>query len=179
MAVSGKLVGMSIVTITAVFAAGIYYAQVYGYYDAVPVEDGSVQLTSLVSGEPEDVIFEDFQAIDAISSPIRYRACFQTSMSTAMLTETYETFDDAVPLNAPGWFDCFDADEIGADLEIGTATAYLGERNIEYGIDRIVVIYPGGRGFAWNQLNDCGDKLYDGSPASEDCPGKGASAEDN
>ncbi|MEM6308196.1 MAG: DUF6446 family protein, partial [Pseudomonadota bacterium] len=72
--------------------------------------------------------------------------------------------------NAPNWFDCFDASQIGADLEQGTATAFTGVRNYEYGIDRVVAIYPDGRGFIWHQINDCGDKLYDGSPASADCP---------
>ena len=38
-----------------------------------------------------------------------------------------------------------------------------GPKNFEYGIDRYVVIYPDGRGYAWHELNDCGEKLYDGS----------------
>jgi len=171
MAVSGKVIGLGIVSITTVFAVGVYYAQVYGYYDSVPVDQGQVELTPLIAQAPEEILFEDFQAIDADSSPIRYRACFTTSMSTALLTETYETFDKAVPNNAPGWFECFDAAQIGADLETGEATAFLGQRNIIYGIDRIVAIYPDGRGYVWQQINDCGDKLYDGSAKDEDCGG--------
>ncbi len=172
MAVSGRVVGLAIVSITAVFAVGVYYAQVYGYYDSVPVEKGTVELTPLTEEAPEEILFENFTAINADSSPIRYRACFNTSMSTALLTETYETFEGAEPRNAPNWFDCFDAAQIGADLQDGLATAFIGQRNFEYGIDRVVAIYPDGRGFVWHQINDCGEKLYDGSPATDDCPGK-------
>ncbi len=35
-----------------------------------------------------------------------------------------------MPLNAPGWFDCFDADAIGEALETGEALAFLGSRDI-------------------------------------------------
>lgn len=169
MAISGKVVGLGIVTITTVFAAGVYYAQIYGYYDSVPQSNAVVELTPLVAEKPEGILFEDFQAIDANSSPIRYRACFRTPMSTALLTETYETFDKPLPHNAPNWFECFDASQIGTDLETGQATAFLGQKNVQSGVDRIVAIYPDGRGFIWHQLNDCGEKLYDGSPKGEDC----------
>ena len=48
--------------------------------------------------------------------------------------------------------------------------AFLGRKNFEYGIDRYVVIYPDGRGYAWHELNDCGEKLYDGSAKDQSCP---------
>ena len=86
------------------------------------------------------------------------------------LEETYKIFSKAEPRNAPDWFDCFDAQKIGEDLQSGTATAYMGEANLEFGIDRIVALYDDGRGFIWHQINECGDKLYDGSQASENCP---------
>lgn len=164
---NGKIVGIGMLVITAAFAIGVYYTQVYHYYGAVDMEE--VRLT-VNGGDPEPIIANDIQAIDAGSSPIRFRACFTTPMSDAMLTETYEVFDRAEPRNAPGWFDCFDAAQIGADLSAGNATAFTGTRNLEYGIDRVVAIYPDGRGYIWHQINDCGDKLYDGSPASDDCP---------
>jgi len=104
------------------FAAGIalYYLQVYAYYDEVEVD--KVQLTSLISGEAEEILFENFKAIDSNSSPVRYRACYETPSSLAMLTETFVIYDEAEPLVAPSWFDCFDADALGADLEVGTST---------------------------------------------------------
>jgi len=32
------------------------------------------------------------------------------------------------------------------------------------------VIYPDGQGYAWHELNDCGEKLYDGSAKDQSCP---------
>ena len=76
----------------------------------------------------------------------------------------------AMPRNAPNWFECFNSKRIGKDLTDGLATAFLGRKNLEYGIDRYVVIYHNGRGYAWHELNDCGEKLYDGSVKDQSCP---------
>ena len=168
MAVSGKLVSGGILAVTAVFGIGVYYAQVYGYYETF--NQGDVALTSVTSGDSERIPVSAFEGIDANSSPIRYRACFRTSLSTELLAETFTTLDKSEPRNAPDWFGCFDANQIGKDLEVGMAIAYMGEANFEFGIDRIVAIYGDGRGFVWHQINDCGDKLYDGSQASDNCP---------
>lgn len=161
--------------ISAIIAgAGMYYLQVYGFYEAVYEED--VQLVSLTSEQPETIVFDNFQAIDAESSPIRYRACFTTTQSLAFLTESYVLVDDVDPRNAPNWFDCFDAAAIGAELEAGTALTFLGAKNIEFGVDRIVAITDDGRGYVWHELNDCGDKAYDGTIVGEECPGRPADA---
>ena len=149
----------------------MYYLQVYAYYDEVTTEDvGEVQLVSVISGQPEPILFENFKAIDSDSSPIRFRACFDTPLSQAMLTETFAVLDSAEPLVAPSWFDCFDAREIGEALENGDAIAFMGVENITYGIDRIVAIMPDGRGFSWHQINACGETVFDGNPAPEGCP---------
>lgn len=168
MAVSGKLVSGGILGITAAFGIGVYYAQVYGYYEKFT--HGDVVLTSLISGKSEIIPVSAFEGIDANSSPIRYRACFKTSLSTVGLTESFTTVVNPEPRNAPDWFSCFDASQIGKDLVSGIATAFMGEANFEFGIDRVVAIYGDGTGFVWHQINDCGDKLYDGSQASDDCP---------
>lgn len=154
----------------AVFGGGLlYYQQVYAFYEEVDFSEDAVRLTSLSSGEAEAIVIESFEAIDADSSPLRYRACFQTIQSQAMLTETYVIVEDAEPRVAPGWFSCFDAAQIGADLQT-EAIAFLGVENITYGIDRIVAIYPDGRGYAWHQINACGEVVFDGEPAPEGCP---------
>ena len=167
----GKVLA-GVIVITALLAgAAMYYLQVYYYYEPVKsTGTDDVQLTSLVSGLPEPVLYDDFQAIDASSSPIRYRACFTTSMSHPMLTETYELYEGAVPLTAPAWFDCFDAKTLGADLEAGRALAFLGQKDIEYGIDRVVAITDDGRGYVWQQINACGKVVFDGEPVPENCP---------
>lgn len=152
------------------FIAGVslYYLQIYGFYEDVTVED--VSIVSLVTEEPETIPFADFQAIDAESSPIRYRACFTTELSLAFLTETYTLMPDIDPRNAPKWFDCFDAAAIGAELEAGTALTFLGAKNVHFGVDRVVAITEDGRGYVWHELNDCGDKAYDGTIIGEECP---------
>jgi hypothetical protein len=176
--VIGKILGGSILLVALVAGVALYYLQVYHFYEEVPVTGtDDVVMTNLVTGEAEPVLYDDFQAIDADSSPIRYRACFTTSMSLAMLTETYEAYPRAEPRTAPGWFECFDARALGAELEAGTALAFLGQRDIQYGIDRIVAITEDGRGYAWHQINRCGEVVFDGNPVPEDCPEPPASTQ--
>ncbi|WP_299603947.1 DUF6446 family protein [uncultured Tateyamaria sp.] len=165
---SGKIIGIVIVLSSIIAGATLYYLQIYGFYEEV--ETAEVQLVSVVSDTPEPIPFADFQAIDADSSPIRYRACFTTDMSLALLTETYVGLEQATPRNAPGWFDCFDAEAIAAELDAGTALPFLGQKNVDFGVDRIVAITEDGRGYVWHELNDCGDKAYDGTIVGEECP---------
>ncbi|MBT8425610.1 MAG: histidine kinase, partial [Silicimonas sp.] len=153
----GKVLVSFIVLSAVLGGALMYYLQVYGFYEDVPASGvGDVQLTTLAGGVSEPILSEKFKAIDAESSPLRYRACFETPMSEALLTETYALYDAPVPLTAPGWFDCYDAVRIGEALEAGEATAYLGTANITYGFDRVVAIFPDGTGFVWHQINRCG-----------------------
>jgi len=168
---NGKVIVSILVASGVVAGAAMYYLQVYGFYEEVPVMGaGDVVVTTVTDQVPEEIIYNEFQAIDADSSPLRYRACFETTMSTAMMSETYELYDEAVPLIAPGWFDCFDAAEIGAALEEGTALAFMGTENIVFGIDRIVAVGDDGRGFVWHQINHCGAEVFDGNPPPEGCP---------
>ena len=73
--VSGRLLG-SFIVITALISGGlIYWIQLYAFYDEVSAEDG-IRMTNLVTGQPEIVLYDSFQGIDADSSPLRYRGCF-------------------------------------------------------------------------------------------------------
>ncbi len=159
-------------------AVSLYYLQVYHFYEE-PKTGDTVTMVPLGGTAPEEIIADDVTSIDATSSPIRYRACFTTPMSTALLSETYRPAPGATPLTAPEWFDCFDATEIGAALETGQAFAFIGAENYEYGVDRIVAIMEDGRGFVWHQLNDCGRKRYDGTPTGPECPALPAAQESN
>jgi hypothetical protein len=150
--------------------AALYYLQVYGFYEEVSADLPEVRLVSLTSEAPEPILADGISAIDADSSPIRFRACFSTPTSLALLSETYIGLDRATPRNAPDWFECFDAAAIGAELKAGTALAFLGEKNVAFGVDRIVAITEDGRGYIWHELNDCGQKAYDGTIVGEECP---------
>ena len=55
-------------------------------------------------------------------------------------------------------------------MEAGTALTFLSQKNIHYGVDRVVAITSDGRGYAWHELNDCGEKAYDGTVVGEECP---------
>ncbi|WP_299740634.1 DUF6446 family protein [uncultured Roseobacter sp.] len=169
---NGKIVG-SVILISALIAgASLYYLQIYGYYEDATADLPEVRLVSLTSDQPEPILAERIQAIDADSSPIRFRACFETPSSLAMLTETYVGLEFATPRNAPGWFDCFDAAAIADDLATGRALPFLGQKNVAFGVDRIVMITDEGRGYIWHELNDCGEKAYDGTIVGEECPGR-------
>lgn len=156
---NGKIAAGAIVISAALAGVAIWYLQIYAFYEPVSFSPGQeITLTTIESGQPEPILAEGVTGIDAGSSPLRFRACFTTPMTQAMLSETYVAYEGAVPLVAPGWFDCFDAVEIGTALERGEALAFLSQSNIATDIDRVVAVFPDGRAFAWHQLN----------PAAED-----------
>ncbi|MBY6116518.1 histidine kinase [Mameliella alba] len=167
---AGKFMAVAIVAVALIFGAVVYYAQVYYFYetlDATGPED--VMLTTL-QGDRIALPHSDFRAIDADSSPIRFRACFTTDVTPAEAAQTFEPYEGGQPRNAPGWFDCFDAETLGDTIAAGKAQVFTGQRNLEFGIDRVVALTDDGRGFIWHEINECGDKAYDGTPLGDDCP---------
>lgn len=168
---NGKLFASGIVVLAVIFGAAIYYLQIYGFYRTVPTTGAlDVQLLTLESGQSEPVEHGDFQAIDADSSPIRYRSCFTTPLTLDGARARYVAAPKVLPRNAPGWFDCYDAAAIGAAIEAGTAATFISVKNIAYGVDRVIAITADGRGYAWHTLNECGAKDYDGTVVGETCP---------
>lgn len=152
---NGKIAAGFIVLTAAIAGIAIYYLQVYAYYDRVPASAPAAEivLAPLSGDPPETIVADNFEGIDADSSPLRFRACFTTPLSLAMLTETYRVYDNAVPLTGPGWFGCYDAAAIGEALERGEAIAFLSVPEIARGVDRVVAVFPDGRAYAWHQLN--------------------------
>lgn len=165
----GKFLGVVILVSALLAGAALYYLQIYGFYEEVDAPADGLTLLTL-GGEAELLPMENFEAIDADSSPIRYRACFTTPYSLALMTETFQMVEDMTPRNAPGWFDCFDAAAIGAQLDAGTALTFMAQKNVHFGVDRVVAITNDGRGYVWHELNDCGEKAYDGTIVGEECP---------
>jgi len=157
--VNGKLVAGFIVVTALIAGAAMYYLQVYAYYRPyVPVSATSAIRITDLSGSAEPMLTNGFEGVDADSSPLRFRGCFTTPMSLAMLSESYVVYPDPTPLNAPSWFSCFDSGRLTEDLASGTALAFLSEKNITPGVDRVVAVYPDGRAFAWQQLNESAEK---------------------
>ena len=168
---TGKLLAIVLLVSAVVAGVGMYYLQIYGfYYDVEPTPGNDVLLVTDEGSEPVPISYRAFQAIDADSSPIRYRACFETDLTIAQIEETYVAVDDAEPLTAPGWFECFDAVAVADALQSGQAKAFLGEKNIHFGVDRIVAVTKDGKGYIWHALNNCGEKAYDGTVIGEECP---------
>ncbi len=151
---NGKIVGSFVVLTALIAGVAIYWLQLYAFYDEVAADDAAITLVNVATGQPEPIVISDFEGIDATSSPLRYRACFETGQSLATLTETYAAYPEAAPLTGPGWFGCYDAVTIGEALERGEALAFLGQRNISDGVDLVVAVFPDGRAFAWRQLNE-------------------------
>ena len=167
----GKFLAIVLVTCGIIAGGAMYYLQVYAYYSTV-VPNGStdVVLKPLDGSVAQAIAYIDYKAIDSNSSPIRYRACFTAENTADELKALYVTIKDAEPLVAPGWFDCFDAKEIGAAIESQSATSFLSIENVSYGIDRIVSVLDDGRGYAWNKINRCGKIAFAGKTLPPDCP---------
>ena len=152
---AGKIIVGAIVIVAAIAGGFLWYTAERAFYEPVAFQPGAeIRLVPLTGDQPEAIVVEAVEGIDAISSPIKFRACFTTPLSLAMLTETYRDYPDAEPLVAPSGFDCFDAQTIGKALETGEALAFLSEPGIHPGVDRVVAVFPDGRAFAWHQLND-------------------------
>ena len=166
---NGKILVSIIGAITVAVGVGVYYTTVHYWYDRL--ENPAVSLIS-VDGSAVRVDNGTAQAIDAISSPIRYRACFELDLTAEELAAGFVPYPDAEPLIGRGWFDCFDANAIGAALADGLMTAWLGQENIVYGIDKVIAVDSQGNGYAWHQINRCGELVFDGKPAPEGCPPK-------
>jgi Family of unknown function (DUF6446) len=150
---AGRL-AVSFIVLSAALGGGfLWYTAERAFYAPVAFTPGAeIRLVPLAGDRPEPILVEGIEGTDAESSPIKFRACFTTPMSLAMLTETYRPYENAVPLNAPAAFPCFDAAAIGAALESGEAVAFLSEPGIHPGVDRVVAVFQDGRAFAWHQL---------------------------
>ena len=57
-------------------------------------------------------------------------------------------------MNAPFWFECFDAESIAKDLNTNKAVAFLSKKEEFDGIDKVIALYPDGTGDQWRQLHE-------------------------
>ena len=67
---NGKIIGIGILTITAICAVGVYYAQVYGYYRDVPNQ--TITLTSIAHQKPEAILADDVRAMMRTAPPFGF-----------------------------------------------------------------------------------------------------------
>jgi len=156
----GKLFVGILLAFCVVFGAGLYWFQNYAYY-------GTTEGLTEVEVYGDFFPVSDYQGIDAETSPLKMRACFTVDWDYAPSLEYREM---ATPLTAPGWFDCFDAEQITDDIRLGIATVYLAEPNDPYGFDRFIAHYEDGDAFMWRQINGCGEAAFKGDPLPPECP---------
>lgn len=150
----GGIIGVALAT-----GAGLWYSLQFAYYTEV---SGLDQVA--VGGEPWPV--SNYRGIDGDSSPLKLRACFTVDREYDPVGTQN---DEATPLGAPFWFDCFDAEQITLDLKAGVATAIVAEENEPFGFTSYIARYPDGRAYMWRQINDCGAAAFDGEPQPEGC----------
>ena len=138
---SGRLLITCLLGFTALFGALLWYFQTYAFYAEIGAD------TVMIAGQQYPV--GNYRGIDAVTSPLKRRACFYLPAAPEAPVAEHPT-----PLVAPGWFDCFDAETIHKALDAGEATAYLAEPEEFDGVDRIVARFPDGRAYEWRQLSD-------------------------
>ncbi|MEM8597824.1 MAG: DUF6446 family protein, partial [Pseudomonadota bacterium] len=120
---SGRVLMIGLLSFTALFAVGLWYAQFYAFYDDFEAE--------AVEIDGQRYAVSDFEGIDASTSPLKLRACF-----TLAEAPQAPAFPHAQPLVGPGWFDCFDAKTLTDALRSGDAVAYLAAEDEFDGTDR-------------------------------------------
>ncbi|GGA23134.1 hypothetical protein GCM10011498_24950 [Amylibacter cionae] len=162
---NGKLMVTGIVGVALAMGVGLWYSQTYAYYERV---DGLEEITAYGDAFP----VSNYRGITADTSPLKLRACFDVDWDYVQ-SDTYK--DAATPLQAPGWFDCFDAQTLTTDIASGEAVVLQAERNQPFGFSRFIAQYPDGRAFMWRQMNECGLAQFEGENLPESCTEEEAS----
>ena len=155
---NGKGIVIFLTAVSAIAGAGLWYTTNHSYYTEVTAD------SVILQGAAWPVA--DYRGIDAESSPLKRRACFVVDWDYVP-TDTHR--NDAEPLRAPYWFDCFDAETIARDIAAGRATVHLAARNEPFGFSSFVAQYPDGRAYLWRQLNACGQAQAGGGSVPEGC----------
>ena len=157
---NGRLAMSVLLVFALIFGAALWWFQTRAYYEKV---DGLTEVSAYGDAFP----VSNYTSIDAHTSPLKFRACFTVDWDY-WPSDKYK--DVAEPLTTPDWFDCFDADQIAADIQGDLATAILADDNTPYGFSTFIAQYEDGRAFMWRQINACGKASFAGDDLPEDCP---------
>jgi len=77
---NGKVIVAFLVLPAILAGAALYYLQIFSFYEeVVPNGTTDVAIVEKKTELPEVIDYSNFHAITSESSPIRYRACFETS----------------------------------------------------------------------------------------------------
>lgn len=148
----GKVAAAALLGSAVAAGAGMWYAQEYGFYYEIEADSpAALDIVIQTSRGAVDLRADYNNSIDGTSSPLRWRACIDGADPVPADVTPYP---GATPLIGPRWFDCFDARQIGADLESGAARAVLSVSDIRPDVDRVLAVYPDGRVYGWHQYLD-------------------------
>jgi hypothetical protein len=142
---SGKALVTGLGILLILFTAGLWYTQFHAYYYDLPPEPLVIEGT--------EYPVETWIGTDASSSPLKRRVCVTFTEEVAQtILAAHSHLDEAEPLVAPDWFECFDAGQIDRDVASGTANAFkMGPSGFD-GVDDYLALYPDGMGFIWRQI---------------------------
>ena len=129
-----------------VFTILLFYFQNFAYYERLEAKNKLLIAKKIVE-------VTNYNGIDASSSGLKLRECFRIS-DVYFDNSNLTIYQNPTPLNAPFWFECFNAEAISKDLNANKAVAFLSKKEEFDGIDKVIALYPDGTGFQWRQLND-------------------------
>ena len=129
-----------------IFTLLLFYFQNFAYYERLEVKNRLLI-------EKQMIEVTNYYGIDASSSGLKLRECF-TVTDESFDIKNLTTYQKPTPLNAPFWFECFNAESITKDLNTNKAVAFLSKKEEFDGIDKVIVLYPDGTGYQWRQLNE-------------------------
>ena len=164
----GKTFIILLLSFTLLFGATLWYFQNYAYYERNEINNMTVTL--IKSRSKVMVELDKIESINSSTSPLKFRSCLKLNSQALEILNEYQPSANGPPLRAPNRFECFDVKNITNDLKSGKAKAYLSAANIEYGIDRVLAIYPSGTAYAWHQINSCGSAAFSGEVLPKNCP---------
>ena len=142
---NGRLLIFGFTAFIFIFTLLLFYFQNFAYYKTLQVKNRMLI-------EKKIVEVKNYNGIDASSSGLKLRECFRIE-DVHFDSTNLTVYKNPTPLNAPFWFECFNAESIAKDLKTNKAVAFLSKKEEFDGIDNVIAIYPDGRSYRWRQLH--------------------------
>ena len=143
-----------------VAGVGMYWLQVYAFYEELsPEEAGPVTLVG--AGRRGRGASPSRTSAPSTATP-RPSATAPASRPPSRWTPSprrFEPYADARRRSTrPAGSTASTPRRSAPRWSAGEARAFLAVQDVRYGIDRVVAVFPDGRGFAWHQINPCGER---------------------
>jgi len=139
--VEGRYVVMTGVVTALTLGMGLWWYSGYTPVHEIQAED--VVINRVVYA------VTNWEGVDSDASPLDLHACFlfaeEDVVPDAPLVKEID------PPAAPAWFRCFSPDYLVYEIARGNGQVYLAAENEVDGMDRVVAVLPGNRGFMWRQ----------------------------